>query len=125
MLSACSSSTLTISIAAILECHAIGSSHDKPFHHSIHTPHLPVFVLSIDVGASHWKPQQPLRLTKYQEITSHTFHTCSTKTPLVNPLLIVLFRQRRPCSTRQKSRTEIQYPTLTTDPRRSFKCMLP
>ena len=31
--------------------------------------------------------------------------------------IIVLFRQRRPCSTR--------YPTLMNDPRRSFKCISP
>ena len=39
--------------------------------------------------------------------------------------MIVLFRQRRPCSTRKKSGTWIRYSTLTIDPRRSFKCMYP
>ena len=37
----------------------------------------------------------------------------------------MLFQQRRPCSTRKKSGTGIRYPTLTNDPRRSFKCMSP
>ena len=37
----------------------------------------------------------------------------------------LLFQHRRPCSTREKSRTRIQYPTLVIDPRRSFKCMSP
>ena len=37
----------------------------------------------------------------------------------------MLFRQRRPCSTRYKSRTGIRYPTLTNDPRRSLKCISP
>ena len=37
-------------------------------------------------------------------------------------LIIVLFRQRRPCSTRWKSGTGTRYPTLTNDPRRSCAC---
>ena len=36
-----------------------------------------------------------------------------------------LFRQRKPCRTRLKSGTGIRYPTLTIDPRRSFKCISP
>ena len=39
--------------------------------------------------------------------------------------ILVLFQQRRPRSTRQKSGIGIRYPTLTIDPRRSFKCMSP
>ena len=48
-----------------------------------------------------------------------------TKYLRVTGVIKMLFRHRRPCSTRYKSMIEIQYPTLAIDPRRYLKYMSP